>query len=322
MCAAGAQPCRPPPRAGLHRRGAPSPKVAQRLRLGDDCEFARPFHPGPQPRPRPANRRCWPPRGQRAVSVDSVCEQDAPGRARWRTSRHQRFQDRKERRRPSAQGGPGHAQPPVTHSQGHAQPPVTHSQARSRQRSCYRAGSGSLWPCCSCFLRSSGSANRFKCTDGKSLKRMEETCPGTGRRAGRRTVGVSRCHRGVAGCREDLPPLPRPPHLCVAPRRRCKTKSTWTPDPKEPVGPPEALRGPELDTLLRTSGPKCLWKKRRGRLGARKAGDRRPRGTLRASEWAGPSGARCPAAATTLPVPARPPGTATSPALGLCQDCS
>lgn len=226
------------------------------------------------------------------------------------------------RRRPSAQGGPGHAQPPVTHSQGHAQPPVTHSQARSRQCSCYRAGSGSLWPCCSCFLRSSGSANRFKCTDGKSLKRMEETCPGTGRRAGRRTVGVSRCHRGVAGCREDLPPLPRPPHLCVAPRRRCKTKSTWTPDPEEPVGPPEALRGPELDTLLRTSGPKCLWKKRRGRLGARKAGDRRPRGTLRASEWAGPSGARCPAAATTLPVPARPPGTATSPALGLCQDCS
>lgn len=96
LCAAGAQPCRPPPKAGLHRRGAPSPEVAQRLRLGDDCEFARPFHPGPQPRPRPANRRCWPPRGQRAVSVDSVCEQDAPGRARWRTSRHQRLQDRKE----------------------------------------------------------------------------------------------------------------------------------------------------------------------------------------------------------------------------------
>lgn len=245
LCAAGAQPCRPPPRAGLHRRGAPSPEVAQRLRLGEDCEFARPFHPGPQPRPRPANHRCWPPRGQRAVSVDSVCEQDAPGRARWRTSRHQRLQDRKERA-----GVPwrraGLATPSLLSITARATPSRLSLTARPA------AGSGSLWPCCSCFLRSSGSANRFKCTDGKSLKRMEETCPGTRRRAGRRTVGVSRCHRGVAGCREDLPPLPRPPHLCVAPRRRCKTKSTWTPDPEEPVGPPEALRGPESDTLLRT----------------------------------------------------------------------
>lgn len=41
-------------------------------------------------------------------------------------------------------------------------------------------------------------------------------------------------------------PAPAPPlHPCVDPRCRCKTKPTWTPDLGGPVGPQEALRGPQ-----------------------------------------------------------------------------
>lgn len=232
-----------PARAGRAQEGRPLPRggrtPASRRRL--------PVPPGPQPRPRPANRRCWPPRGQPAISGDSACERNAPGRAlaslvstgvstacacAWDAKRTW-------------------PRPPACHSQpGPRPPPVTHCQVRSRRRFGQRLLAVAvmfLW-----FLRSSGSANRVKCTDGKSSKRMEERAQGqaTSRPP---CSEVSRCHRGAGGLPRGLA---APAPLCgstlqmqdkahVDPGRRGARGA-----PRSPAGPTKMA--PEWDTLLRT----------------------------------------------------------------------